>query len=137
MRVDLFVLPLSGLDIVLGVQLSELGRVVSDYKKMTMEFQWGDSWVKLSAATKEDLKAVTSNSIEKIWKSGGQCFSIQEVSTMNNDHVHADATWPHEIEALLQEFISVTEEPKSIPPKRFFDHKIPLLEEDKPVNVPP
>ena len=138
MRVDLFLLPLSGLDVVLGVQwLSELGRVVSDYKKMTMEFRWRDSWVKLSATTKEDLKAVTSNSIKKIWKSGGQCFSIQEVSTVNSDHAHAVATWPTEIEALLQEFISIIEESKSIPPQLFFDHKIPLLEEDKPVNVPP
>lgn len=64
MQVDLFVLPLSGLDVVLGVQwLSELGRVMSDYKKMTMEFQWGDSWVTFSAVTKEDLKALTSKSI--------------------------------------------------------------------------
>lgn len=56
---------------------------------------------------------------------------------MNSDHAHAVTTWPQEIEALLQEFISVTEESKSIPPQRFFDHKIPLIEEDKPVNVPP
>ena len=49
LQVSLYALPLIGLDIVLGVQwLEELGRVVSDYGKMTMEFAWGDGWVKLA-----------------------------------------------------------------------------------------
>ncbi|KAJ8637799.1 hypothetical protein MRB53_012066 [Persea americana] len=136
MRVDLLVLPLSGLDIVLGVQwLSGLGCVASNYKQMTMEFQWGDSWVKFAAATVEGLKAVTSSSLQKICKSGGQCFSIQEVNTVNYSSEQPDVIWPQEIEALLQEFISVIEEPKSIPPKRFFDHKIPLQDEAKPDEI--
>lgn len=39
----LYSLPLTGLDIVLGVQWLELlGSVVCNWKQMTMEFQWGN-----------------------------------------------------------------------------------------------
>ncbi|KAJ0009874.1 hypothetical protein Pint_33368 [Pistacia integerrima] len=41
--ITFYSLPLTGLDLVLGVQwLEQLGLVVCDWKKMTMEFQWAN-----------------------------------------------------------------------------------------------
>ncbi|KAJ0085655.1 hypothetical protein Patl1_07500 [Pistacia atlantica] len=41
--ITFYSLPLTGLDLVLGVQwLEQLGSVVCDWKKMTMEFQWAN-----------------------------------------------------------------------------------------------
>lgn len=71
-HVDLFALPLVGLDIVLGIQwLARLGKIISDYGKMTMEFEWGDGWVKLSSQPALETKLVGVNAIEKLWCHGG------------------------------------------------------------------
>ncbi|VFQ91342.1 unnamed protein product [Cuscuta campestris] len=49
--VDVFVLPIHGQDVVLGVQwLQQLGRVTHDYATMTMEFTWHDKIISLKAA---------------------------------------------------------------------------------------
>ncbi|VFQ69392.1 unnamed protein product [Cuscuta campestris] len=46
--VDVFVLPIHGQDVVLGVQwLQQLGRVTHDYASMKMEFTWRDKLVSL------------------------------------------------------------------------------------------
>ncbi|GJS40578.1 ty3-gypsy retrotransposon protein [Tanacetum coccineum] len=43
MEVDLYVLPMKGPDLVLGIQwLQKLGKVTHDYSKQTMEFTWSD-----------------------------------------------------------------------------------------------
>lgn len=44
---------------------------------------------------------------------------------------------PTEIAQVLEEFASVFEEPKGLPPERAFDHFIPLLPGAKPVNLRP
>lgn len=48
LMVDLYSLPLVQLDVILGMQcLKELGKVVSDYKRITMEFILRNKWVAL------------------------------------------------------------------------------------------
>lgn len=38
---DLFILPIQGVDVVLGIQwLEMLGPVLTDYKQLTMDFTW-------------------------------------------------------------------------------------------------
>lgn len=47
-KVDALVLELGGLDMVLGVSwLSTLGKVVMDWKVLSMQFMYEDQWVKL------------------------------------------------------------------------------------------
>jgi predicted aspartyl protease len=51
--IDFFILPLSGAEIVLGVQwLKTLGPVVTDYEKLTMRFQSGGKVIQLSGEPK-------------------------------------------------------------------------------------
>lgn len=59
MVVDLYSLPIVGLDVVLGVQwLEKLGKIVSNYKRMSMAFMQGDKWMTLKANTKAEGKVM-------------------------------------------------------------------------------
>ena len=52
---DLFILPIQGVDVVLGIQWLELlGHVVIDYKLLTMDFQWKGKTVHLIGETQID-----------------------------------------------------------------------------------
>ena len=52
-EVDLYVLPIWGLDIVLGMHwLRTLGSCIHDHNELTMEFQWKGKQVKLEGNTK-------------------------------------------------------------------------------------
>lgn len=44
---------------------------------------------------------------------------------------------PPEMQELIQGFSDLFEEPKGLPPKRSFDHTIPLLPGAQPINVHP
>ena len=48
-----------------------------------------------------------------------------------------ELTVPAEIQSILDEYATVMSEPKSLPPRRPFGHRIPLKEEAQPVNVAP
>lgn len=70
--VDLYSLPIVGLDVVLGVQwLEELGKIASDYRKMTMEFMMGGKWVTMRMNGIGGCKAMGPNEMEKILRQGG------------------------------------------------------------------
>lgn len=70
-KTDLFALPLVGPDIVLGVQwLEGLGRIVSDYGKGTMEFQWGDGTITLTSQENDLPKEASFRAIERMHRRG-------------------------------------------------------------------
>ena len=43
--------------------------------------------------------------------------------------------WPHDIQQILDAFPSVFTVPDSLPPKRAYDHAIPLISGVTPVNI--
>lgn len=105
---DIFVLPLGSYDIVLGTQwLSSLGPILWDFGKLTMSFWHDDHQV--------------------IWRGipVGSCALIQSGS---NDML---------LDQLLEEFATVFQEPKGLPPQRSRDHKIELKPGAQPVAVRP
>lgn len=58
--VDLYVLPIWGLDIVLGMQwLQTLGPCVHDHSKLTMEFHWNGRQMKLEGNSEITPRQVT------------------------------------------------------------------------------
>ena len=62
----LYSLPLTGLDLVLGIQwLEQLGLVMCNWQKMTMEFQWEDQECKLQGS---NSLAIQSASLEAVSK---------------------------------------------------------------------
>ena len=62
---DLYVLPIEGLDVVMGIQwLQLLGCVSHDYAAMTMEFNWDGSIVILRGETSLSLKPIIFNQFQ-------------------------------------------------------------------------
>ncbi|VFQ92913.1 unnamed protein product [Cuscuta campestris] len=76
--VDVFVLPIHGQDIVLGVQcLQKLGRVTHDYASMKMEFLWENNRVLLKGDT-SPLQALTLHALHSLRAARGitDCYEL-------------------------------------------------------------
>ncbi|XP_035545952.1 uncharacterized protein LOC118348436 [Juglans regia] len=130
----LYALPLTGLDLVLGIQWLELlGSVVCNWKKMTMEFSWGNQTRLLVGIDGQDIQAATLKELSKGVCPGhtifAMCMQVTNKETQNQIHPS--------MQAVLQEFSDVFTEPSSLPHVREIDHSIPLREGTEPVNVRP
>ncbi|GAU35886.1 hypothetical protein TSUD_383780 [Trifolium subterraneum] len=136
--VDLFVLPLSGANIVLGVQwLKTLGPVLTDYEHLTMQFMKDGSLVQLIGEPKSSplesslhqlKRLVTTNSLDLSYHI--QLLSLTNDTTQNPIHHPAI---PH----LLEKYHHLFEPPTTLPPPRPIDHRIVLTDGANPVNVRP
>ncbi|XP_042969094.1 uncharacterized protein LOC122301779 [Carya illinoinensis] len=144
---DLHVLPLVGLDLVLGnAWLKSLGRVVHDYHNMTMEFKLGSKKRLWTAIASKEIKSCEAIMFEKLCKGGAHCFAIvvakedvmRQVENKGQEGTHDDlALLPEEVKPVLAAHKGVLEVPTALPPPREFDHRIRLVDETKPINVPP
>ena len=64
---DLYLLPIEGPEVVLGIQwLQSLGRVCHDYKALTMEFSWKGKTIILRGDLSTTCKVVTFNQLQAI-----------------------------------------------------------------------
>ncbi|KAF7117136.1 hypothetical protein RHSIM_RhsimUnG0001700 [Rhododendron simsii] len=111
-------------DMVLGIQwLSTLGPILWDFRNLSMQFHLQGKPVDLKGETQLNVEQVNSKQISKIVQSTKQGF-LAYMCSMDaeevNNQVHSD------IKVILQEFCDVFAEPKTLPPQRNADHKIPL-----------
>ncbi|XP_058111277.1 uncharacterized protein LOC131254302 [Magnolia sinica] len=130
----LYSLPLTGLDLVLGIQwLEMLGSVVCNWKQLTMEFLWENQIRRLQGTNGEIIQAASLEELSKEARQGHFIFALclldgaQEL----NKKMHPD------MQQILQEFSEVFQEPSSLPPIREVDHCISLKEGTEPINVRP
>lgn len=67
-------------------------------------------------------------------RQGGTCYAvkIKEINLANEGEIGNN---PIEIKQILMKLPTVLQEPNGLPPKREFDHNIPLMDETRPVNV--
>ncbi|KAL6320971.1 hypothetical protein AAG906_010780 [Vitis piasezkii] len=73
----LYSLPLTGLDLVLGVQwLEQLGTVVCNWKKLTMEFQWENQTHKLQGTNTQTIQVASLKAVSKELRQGSSMFAI-------------------------------------------------------------
>ncbi|GJW03015.1 ty3-gypsy retrotransposon protein [Tanacetum coccineum] len=115
MEVDLYVLPMQGPDVVLGIQwLQNIGKVTHDYAHQTIEFTLLD--------TTYSLKGDDSLRMKKI--------SLHQMQAMLE---HNNVYGVYEVYHLSIE----TEVPTTLPPHHSIDHRTYLLPKTKPVNVRP
>ena len=130
----LYSLPLTGLDVVLGIQwLETLGSVVCDWRKLTMEFRWKTQTKKLVGIDRKNIQAASIEEITKGIRPSHALFVVclQVAQTKLQQSIHPSL---HE---LLQEFSDLFIEPSSLPPAREVDHGIALKEGTEPINVRP
>ncbi|XP_077218748.1 uncharacterized protein LOC143852956 [Tasmannia lanceolata] len=134
--VDLFVLPLFGADVVLGVQwLAQLGPVLFDYSKLTLEFVDGETRVQLVGEPQQPSSLLQYHHIRRLAQihSMAALFHIEYQPVSHPSPVCDNA----ELSDILQSFASVFDTPQGLPPSRDQDHFIHLLPGSQPVNVKP
>ncbi|GJX05300.1 ty3-gypsy retrotransposon protein [Tanacetum coccineum] len=140
-EVDLYVLPMQGPDVVLGIQwLQKLGKVTHDYALQTMEFTLASTTYTLKGDESLRMKRISLNHMHALLDSD-DVYGVYELHHLSTDDgvastVEAGTTHP-DLEQLLVCFDSLFQVPTSLPPHRVIDHRIHLLPNTKPVNVKP
>ncbi|XP_019157662.1 PREDICTED: uncharacterized protein LOC109154292 [Ipomoea nil] len=148
--IDLFVLPIQGPDIVLGVQwLQQLGKITHDYAQLSMEFNWQGRLISLQGDQHMHLQHVSFNQLQALFH-GGRIediyelfyFSTEEENQNIQVHSHSELLdippgIPTEATDLIHAFEHIFRTPHTLPPHRMLNHKIHLLPGSKPMNVRP
>lgn len=123
--VDLHVLPLCGVDIVLGVQwLKSLGPVLIDYNDLTMKFVHEGKLIELKGNLDMALQAVTPPQLHRLiqTRSASEYFHIRVCSqALPSQNTHPD------IITLTTQFASLFQSPTTLPPSQTTIHPIHLL----------
>lgn len=142
--VDLYILPICGLDIVLGMQwLQTLGPCIHDHKELTMEFSWAGSVVKLAGLKDVAAHQLSFSQLHTMVREGDVrdcyrvCAAMAEAVGNSETPYQISETLPVEGQQLLADFQDVFAEPKQLPPHRSMDHRIFLQPGSLPINVRP
>ncbi|XP_057428622.1 uncharacterized protein LOC130722049 isoform X1 [Lotus japonicus] len=135
--IDALVLDLGGLDLVLGVSwLSTLGKVIMDWKHLTMQFVQGEHVVKLQgmkgrSSYQSNLHSFLSDTQGRNLGEGWWLqFQATEATKEHHDI-------PQELGVVLTEFPAVFTKKMQLPPVRSKVHQIVLNPEHGPINVRP
>lgn len=132
---DIRVLPLGGCDMVLGVDwLKQLGDVMFNLSDLRLSFVYqGQNITLQGCATTPSCSMISGFSLLKFLKSKiptliGQFFSLTAIPV---------APTPPVITSVLQDYQDVFAEPKTLPPARALDHRIPLKPNTSPSSQRP
>ncbi|XP_031276149.1 uncharacterized protein LOC116134605 [Pistacia vera] len=136
-RQDFFPFELGGADIVLGVTwLSSLGDVCVNWKKLTMRFQVEGNRVSLQRDPSLVKSKVSLKSMMRSINNTGEgflveCFSIEEGLLSKGENVSPG------VQAVLDQYRHLFDQPTKLPPHRTHDHTIPLKEGVLAPNIKP
>lgn len=138
--VDLHVLPISGADIVLGVQwLRQLGPILTNYDNLTMQFRYQDDSVTLRADAIPPITNTSTLQLRRLIQTHSAAAFFHISISANTPQTLATSP-PHpipEITLLLQQYRHLFATPTSLPPPRTITHQIHLLPNTEPINIRP
>ena len=101
-----YALPISGLDLVLGIQwLEELGTVECNWKSLTMNFNWNNRPRHLQGLNPQSLQTATIAEINKEIKQGHEAFAICFQLQLE------EVTTPAAMQGLLRNYKELFQEP--------------------------
>ena len=143
-RIWLYILPIHGPDIILGMDwLESLGKVTADFAGKTLEFTQGSKPVTLRGIVPPPSR-VSLQSLSSLISPGGslECYEIlllDPTPSSSPDAIQADfpQALPHGVLTVLEGFRQVFTVPEGMPPKRSYDHRVHLLPGSRPINVRP
>ena len=147
-KLDFYILPIEGPNIVLGIQwLQHLGKISIDYRAMTMEFCWESNPVILRGGPIQTPNMISLHQFHALL-SKDVVHSLFELHPIINEKLYSDTHsssselnlpthLPEQITLLLQQYKTLFSPHTGLPPHRLIDHKIHLLPTSKPVNVRP
>ncbi|GJS47703.1 ty3-gypsy retrotransposon protein [Tanacetum coccineum] len=141
--VDLYVLPMQGPDVVLGIQwLQHLGKVTHDYARQTMEFNLLGTTFTLKGDESLRMKKISLHRMQALLEQDG-VYGVYEIYHLpleadgeDTSLLVASLQCPEQ-DQLLGRFNDHFQVPNSLPPHCSIDHRIHLLPDTKPVNVRP
>ncbi|CAO2840780.1 unnamed protein product [Amaranthus hypochondriacus] len=144
---DTLLIPIGSCDMVLGVQwLRTLGEISWNFREMIMKFKVKGKRLCLKGVPEKKLQVIEGTIKGKEAEQSMQFCLLQVCQPSNsspsrlmNTLVEPENTLePPEITLFRKEFEYVFEDPKELPPTSgVFDHKIPLEEGTKPINIRP
>lgn len=82
-------------------------------------------------------KEVELKNIEWLRRKRALCYVIRVEGKEVNANKEQEVRTKAEIDRILERHVTVLEEPHGLPPKRIFDHHIPLKDETRPINMHP
>lgn len=134
---DLYVLPLHGANLILGVQwLQTLGLVTFDYSKMSISFSFGSRAVTLQGGPPSELHSIQLSQVKCGLSTGSFASFYHLALTTSTASATSPSTHPH-ISTLLVHFADLFATPTGLPLCCQFDHRIHLLPRSLLVNVKP
>ena len=148
-----YVIPLGGCDVVLGIQwLRTLGPILWDFAKLYMQFCKDSRTYCITSpenvgSNLEDILALQMQKLLQQDTTMGAILYHLESESITLQQLESQATTSNlsnltdqqqqELNALLEKFESIFSTPKTLPPHRLQDHKIPLIEGSTPPNSRP
>ena len=111
---DVYLLPLKGSDVVLGVQwLQNLMPVMWDFQNLTMDFTLGRQHYHLQGQPQTSITPATTQSMEHILRhqSHGMIMQLTHPIVGKTEPIHDDLV------SLINIYPNIFEEPKGLPPK--------------------
>lgn len=137
---NLRVLPLGSYDIILGIDwLEQHSPMKVHWKEKTMSFHYAGERIHLQGARADTTQCqqLSSKELDALLQRAGVA-RVVHLCAMGTEEIKAtELLVPPAISDLLQEYIHLFAEPSGLPPRRAFDHTIPLLPGARPVNIRP
>lgn len=139
---DLFHLPISGVDIVLGVQwLKQLGPITTNYQALPMSFFHSGQSITLIVDVSLDPVSIWAQQLKRCaqTQSISTLFSLTPIPTQpspssSSSHLH-ESPLPLQITSIITQFPEIFREPDKLPPTWTIQHHIHLVPNTNPVNV--
>ncbi|XP_020206869.1 uncharacterized protein LOC109791920 [Cajanus cajan] len=142
LQFPVYLLPVAGADLVLGAAwLATLGPHVADYSALAFKFLLDGKFITLYGEKQNLPQLAQFHHIKRLHQTHAiaEVFSIQLQESDNKSEFCEEI--PQNLEPalvlLLHTYKEVFTKPSSLPPQRFQDHSIPLIEGSNPVKVRP
>ncbi|GJW67411.1 ty3-gypsy retrotransposon protein [Tanacetum coccineum] len=123
--VDLYVLPMHGLDVVLGMQwLQKLGKVTHDYAQQTMEYTLATTTYVLKGDASLRMKRISLHQMQALWDAE-DVYGVYEFHSLPLEAKDHGASEPRQpaLETLLSRVAGLFQVPTVLPPHRLIDHQ--------------
>nr|GEZ26198.1 hypothetical protein [Tanacetum cinerariifolium] len=138
---DVMILPLGGCEMVLGIQwLATLGVIQFDFKNLVTNFMINGKRCVLRGTPQSTLQWIHGKHVSSSLNHMGVEISNMALCVCPSTlmHINGSSTKPNSnIQTLLQDFSTVFDTPKDLPPIRSHDHIIPLHPNTPPISVRP
>ena len=139
---DMIVLDMNPYDAILGFDwLRRHSPMVCDWEHKSLQFEEQGSTIQLKGLTAPPLhiSAISANKVYKATKSNELwAFVLLDYTPIPNPtQTPQHTTTKEDIQHLLTVYKDVFTDPQLLPPKRSYDHAIPLLPNSIPINARP